>query len=160
MDEWTNDSLCCEDAKRILQGYYLFILLLFSVINPHCSKFYFQLTGFFVKMFIILDSMCISLSGGILMVPQKHREASKLIYNSGFYITTNVYPDFGEGSDGQAIKKRLKVFETKSLKHKDTSVTGKLHLFMINQYILEMDPSTSTRCKTNSLRQKLTVERL
>ena len=20
MDEWTNDSLCCENAKRILQG--------------------------------------------------------------------------------------------------------------------------------------------
>ena len=20
MDEWTSDSLCCEDAKRILQG--------------------------------------------------------------------------------------------------------------------------------------------
>ena len=20
MDEWTNDSLCCEDAERILQG--------------------------------------------------------------------------------------------------------------------------------------------
>ena len=20
MDEWTNDNLCCEDAKRILQG--------------------------------------------------------------------------------------------------------------------------------------------
>ena len=90
-------------------------------------------------MFIILGSMCISLSGEILMVPQKHREASKFIYSSGFYITTNVYPDFGEGLDGQAIKKRLKVFETKSLKHKDTSVTGKLHLFMINQYILEMD---------------------
>ena len=126
MDEWTNDSLCCEDAKRILQGYYLFILLLFSVMTPHCSMFYFRLTGFFVKMVTILDSMCISLSGGILMVPKKHREASKFIYNSGFYITTNVYPDFGEGLDGQAIKKRLKVFETKSLKHKDTSVTGKL----------------------------------
>ena len=56
--------------------------------------------------------MCISLSGGILMVPQKHREASKFIYNSGFYITTNVYPDFGEGLDGQAIKKHLKVFNT------------------------------------------------
>ena len=126
MDEWTNDSLCCEDAKRILQGYYLFILLLFSVMTPHCSMFYFRLTGFFVKMVTILESMCISLSGGILMVPQKHREASKFIYNSGFYITTNVYPDFGEGLDGQAIKKRLKVFETKSLKHKDTSVTGKL----------------------------------
>ena len=71
MDQWTNDSLCCEDAKRILQGYYLFILLLFSVITPRCSMFYFQVTGFFVKVVIILDSMCISLSGGILMLPQK-----------------------------------------------------------------------------------------
>ena len=68
------------------------------------------------------------------MVPQKHRDASKFIYNSGFYITTNVYSDFGEGLDGQTIKKRLKVFGTKSLKHKDTSVTGKLRFFMINQY--------------------------
>ena len=73
------------------------------------------------------------------MVPQKLRGASKFIYNSGFYLTTNVYPDFGEGLDGQAIKKRLKVFETKSLKHNDTSVTGKLLLFLINQYILEVD---------------------
>ena len=121
MDEWTIDSLCCEDAKIILQGYYLSILLL-------CSMFYFQLTGFFVKMVIILDSMCISISGGILMVPQIHRETSKFIYNSGFYIATNVYPDFGEGLDGQAIKKRLKVYETKSLKYKDTRVTGKLRL--------------------------------
>ena len=70
--------------------------------------------------------MCISLSGGMLMVPQKHREASKFTYNSGFHITTNVYPDYGEGLDGQAIKKPLKVFETKSLKQKGTSVTGKL----------------------------------
>ena len=101
--------------------------------------FYFQLTGVFVKIFIILDSMCISLSGGILMVPQRHREASKFIYNSGFYTTTNVYPDFGEGLYSQAIKKRLKVFETKSLKHKDTSVTGKLRFFMVNQYISEVD---------------------
>ena len=35
MDEWTDDSLCREDTKRILQGYYLFILLLFSLtISP------------------------------------------------------------------------------------------------------------------------------
>ena len=127
MDEWTNDSLCCEDGKRIFQGYYLFILLLLSVLTPPCSAFYFQLTGFFVKTVIILGSMCISLSGGILMFPQKHRKASKFINNSGFYITTNVCPDFGVGLDGQVIKKRLKVFETKPLKHKDTSVTGKLH---------------------------------
>ena len=73
------------------------------------------------------------------MVPQKHGEASKFIYNSCFYITTNVYSHFGEGLDGQAIKKRLKVFETKSLKHKETSVTGKLLFFMINQYISKVD---------------------
>ena len=29
MDEWTDDSLRCEDAKRILLGYYLFIQLYF-----------------------------------------------------------------------------------------------------------------------------------
>ena len=86
--------------------------------------FYFQLTGFFVKMVIILGSMCMSLLDGILMVPQKHIEASEFIYNCGFYIITNVYSNFREGLDGQAIKKRLKVFETKLLKHKDTSVTG------------------------------------
>ena len=115
-------------------------LLLFSVITPPCSMFYFQLIEVFVKMFIILDSMCISLSGGILMVPQKHREASKFICNSSFYITNNVYPNFGERFDGQAIKKRLKVFETNSLKHKYTSVTGKLRFcFMINQYTSEVD---------------------
>ena len=52
MDEWANDSLCCEDAKRILQSYYLFILLLFSVTIPPCSMLYFQLKGFFVMIFI------------------------------------------------------------------------------------------------------------
>ena len=103
--------------------------------------------------------MCISLSGGILMVPQKHREASKFIYNSGFYITTNVCPDFGEGLDGQAIKKRLKVFETKSLKHKDTSVTGKLWFFYDEPIYIWSGSSTPTTCKTNSLWQRLTVER-
>ena len=101
--------------------------------------------------------MCISLSGGILMVPHKHREASKFIYNSGFYITTNVYPNFGEGLDGQAIKKRLKVFETKSLKHKDTSVTGKFCFFLTNQYIIEVD-LVHIQHVANFLRQRLTVE--
>ena len=148
MDEWTNDSLCCEDAKRILQGYYLFILLLFSVTIPPCSAL-FSVERNFCKD-IILDSMCISLSGGILMVPQKHREASKFIYNSGFYITTNVYPNFGEGLDGQAMKKCLKVFETKSLKHKDTSV-GKLCFFNNKPMYIGGGSSTPTTCKTNSL---------
>ena len=44
------------------------------------------------------------------MVHQKHREASKFIYNSGFFITTNEYPDFGEGRDREAIKRRLKIY--------------------------------------------------
>ena len=101
--------------------------------------------------------MCISLSGGILIVPQKHREASQFINNSGFYITTNVCPDFGEGLDGEAIKKRLKVFETKSLKHKDNSVTGKLRFFLINQYIFEVDLAHMQHL-TNFLRKRLTVE--
>ena len=89
---------------------------------------YFQLTGFSAKIFITLDIMCISLSGGILMAPQKDREAPKFIDNSGFYITTDVHPDFGGRLDGQAIKECLKVFETKSLKHKDVSMTGKRFL--------------------------------
>ena len=101
--------------------------------------------------------MCISLSGGILMVPQKHREASKFIYNSGFYITTNVYPNFREGLDGQAIKKHLKVFERKSVKHKDTSVTGKLRFLLISQYIFEVD-LVHIQHVANFLRQRSTVE--
>ena len=101
--------------------------------------------------------MCISLSGGILIVLQKHREASQFIDNSGFYITTNVCLDFGEGLDGQAIKKRLKGFETKSLKHKDTSVTGKLRFFLINQYMFEGD-LVHMQHLTNFLRKRLTAE--
>ena len=40
MDEWKNDSLYCEDAKIILQGYYLYIALLFSVTIPRCSALF------------------------------------------------------------------------------------------------------------------------
>ena len=61
------------------------------------------------------------------MIPQKHREASNFIYNSGFYMSTNVYPNVGKWLGVQAIKKHLKVFERKLLKHKDTSVAVKLH---------------------------------
>ena len=47
------------------------------------------------------------------MVPQKDREASELICNSGFFITANKYPGFGAERDGEAIKRRLKIFQTK-----------------------------------------------
>lgn len=58
------------------------------------------------------------------MLPQKHKDASKFKYNSGFFITTNVYPDFGPGDDSDAIRKRLDIFTTKPLKRKNASVTG------------------------------------
>ena len=63
--------------------------------------------------------------GGLLMVPQKHKEASKFKYNSGFFITTNVYPDFGHEHDCEAIKRRLAVFQTKQLSNKDKHVSSK-----------------------------------
>ena len=52
------------------------------------------------------------LQGGLLMLPRKHRKAEKFAYNSGFYITTNEMPNFGQGPDDRAIKRRLSVFET------------------------------------------------
>ena len=60
------------------------------------------------------------------MVPQKHKTGSKFKYNSGFFITTNIYPDFGDERDATAVRKRLCVFETKPLPRKDNTVTGKL----------------------------------
>ena len=64
------------------------------------------------------------------MVPQKHREASKFIYNSGFIITTTEYPDFGEGRDREAIKRRLKIFQRKALKRKNNTVTGNCSTYL------------------------------
>ena len=66
------------------------------------------------------------------MVPQKHREASKFIYNSGFLITTTEYPDFGERRDREAIKRRLKIFQTKALKRKNNTVTGNCSTYLNN----------------------------
>lgn len=55
------------------------------------------------------------LQGGLLMLPQKHKNAEKTVYRSGFYITTNEMPDFGEGPDGRAIERRLSVFTTQPI---------------------------------------------
>ena len=49
------------------------------------------------------------------MVPQKHKEAARVHYKSGFFITTNVYPDFGAEADCEAIRKRLSLFNTRAL---------------------------------------------
>ena len=58
------------------------------------------------------------------MVPQKHRDPAKFKYNSGFFITTNILPDFGDGVDGEAVKRRLEIFQTQTLPKKDQSVTS------------------------------------
>ena len=52
------------------------------------------------------------LQGGLLMLPRKHKEAEKFTYNSGFYITTYQMPNFEQGHDDRAIKRKLSVFET------------------------------------------------
>lgn len=58
------------------------------------------------------------------MLSQKNKEASKVNYKSGFFITTNVLPNFGHETDHEAVYKRLKVFTTKRLPYKDTSMSG------------------------------------
>ena len=58
------------------------------------------------------------------MVPQKHKEAAKVHYQSGFFITTNVYPDFGAEADCEAIRKRLALFNTRPLPQKNCKVSG------------------------------------
>ena len=55
----------------------------------------------------------------------KHQSDIKVKYNSGFFITTNVYSDFGNERDCDAIRKRLLIFNTTSLKHKDGGMSGK-----------------------------------
>lgn len=63
------------------------------------------------------------------MLSQKHTEASKVNYRSGFFITTNVLPNFGNEIDQEAVYRRLKVFHTKPLPIKDSSVVGKNYHF-------------------------------
>ena len=56
IDEWTSDSLCAEDPKKVLQG-------------------------------------------GLQILPQKNKEASKCVDKSSFYITTNEMPQLGSFSN-------------------------------------------------------------
>ena len=45
-------------------------------------------------------------TGGMIFIPQKHK-GLRVKYNSGFYIASNLYPDFGNETDNVAIKKKL-----------------------------------------------------
>ncbi|XP_066925534.1 uncharacterized protein [Clytia hemisphaerica] len=63
------------------------------------------------------------LQGGLLFLPQKHKQGNRIRYNSGFFLTTNEMPDFVNDIDNQAIATRLEVFNCDSLPKKDKKVT-------------------------------------
>ena len=63
-----------------------------------------------------------SASGGLQILPQKNKEASKCVYKSAFYITTNEMPRF-RGVDDEAIRRRLAVFQTDPLPTVERSTT-------------------------------------
>ena len=45
---------------------------------------------------------------------------------------TNEYPDFGEERDGEAIKRRLKIFQTKALEKKNNTIKGNSSIYLNN----------------------------
>ena len=58
------------------------------------------------------------LQGGYMVTAVKHGEARTIINRCPFYITTNQVPKFG--ADDVNVKRRIVVFETKSLSKTDT----------------------------------------
>ena len=62
-----------------------------------------------------------------MFLSRKHKDGKRVKYNSGFYITTNVFPDFCNEIDNEAIRKRLVILQTKPLKKKSRTISGKLH---------------------------------
>ena len=77
--------------------------------------------------------------GGLLMLPRKHTEAEQFAYDSGFYITTNEMPNFRQGPDDRAIKRRLSVFETVPISNPCNRVSDWLHknCMMVFHYCAE-----------------------
>ncbi|XP_065066524.1 uncharacterized protein LOC135692361 [Rhopilema esculentum] len=65
------------------------------------------------------------LQGGYVALPQKHKEATHVVYRSGVYITCNSIPSFTEIDDA-AIQTRLAVFKTRSLKERNPQATNYL----------------------------------
>ena len=65
---------------------------------------------------------------------QKHAEAVRVKYYSGFFITTNSLPDFGVQVDNDAIYHRLRVFETTPLPKKNASVMRKSLFYSLRNY--------------------------
>ena len=64
------------------------------------------------------------LQGGYVALPQKHKEATHVVYRSGVYITCNSIPSFTEINDA-AIQTCLAIFKTRSLKEWNPQATMK-----------------------------------
>ena len=58
------------------------------------------------------------LQGGYMVTAVKHGEAKTIINRCPFHMTTNQVPKFG--ADDVNVKRRIMVFETKSLPNTDT----------------------------------------
>jgi len=86
-----------------------------------------NLSNIIEKFFNWAWTYCIPFfSGGMFFLSRKHKDGKRVKYNSGFYITTNTFPDFGgPATDNEAIKKRLAIFHTNSLKKRSASVARK-----------------------------------
>ena len=66
-----------------------------------------------------------------MQLAQKHNVSTKINYKSGFFITTNEFPNFGGGRDEDAIRKRLAIFETVALPSKNPTVSGKSYVVIL-----------------------------
>ena len=81
--------------------------------------------------------------GGLVFIPQKHKTGARVKYNSGFFLTTNNYPDFGNERDCEAIKARLDIFQTSSLKGKsDTTVSRECSSSALSAFLPYSVPSS------------------
>ena len=90
------------------------------------------------------DKAKIILQGGIMTIPRKHKDQKPLIYNSGFYITSNDMPNFGDGVHSDAVLGRLSPFHVKSLPKVDRGVAERFRrnamsiIYYVALYIADM----------------------
>ena len=64
--------------------------------------------------------------GGTMSLQQKHSGVTSVNYRSGFFMTSNDLPAYGNNVHSDAVFGRLAVFRTKKLPKKDTSMWKKM----------------------------------
>ena len=110
---------------KVTLKFHLLLLFVYATCTEQVSTIRREHT-FIFKQFLFI------FSGGLVFIPQKHKEGARVKYNSGFFLTTNHYPDFGDQRDCDAIRARLEIFTTSSLQGKsDKSVTGKFMMLLL-----------------------------